>query len=91
MGVEVTINPDYTTVLLPDGQPHNAGDVVALTDAEFAALEDWATLALTEGDPVTDPVRAPAGVQILVVADESDGNYYKIVTDAGTLDALLVT
>ena len=91
MGVEVTVNPDYTFVLLPDGQPHDAGDVVALTDAEYAALEDWATLALTEGDAVADPVRTPDGVQVLVVADESDGHYYKITTDAGALDTVQVS
>lgn len=91
MGKQVEINPDYSTVLLPDGQPHTGGDVVDLTDAEYTALEDWATNALTLLGTVTDPVRAPSNAQTLVVADESDDQYYRITSTAGVLGTEQIT
>jgi hypothetical protein len=90
MGKQVEVNADYEFVLLPDGVAHNDGDVVDLTDVEYAALEDWALTALTLLGDVADPVRAPSGVQTLVVADESDGHFYEIVTDGGGLDTVQV-
>lgn len=92
MGKQVQVNSDYSTVLLADGQPHEDGDIVDLTDAEYDDLEPWAEVALTLlGTVLDDPVRAPSDVQTVVVADESDGHYYKIIVDAGTLDTEQIT
>lgn len=61
MGYRVSINEGFTNVWLPDGNDHQAGDVVDLTDAEFARLDDPAFVArvLTViDDGIADPNRS---------------------------------
>ena len=59
MGKRVRISRDYIDVMLPDDpRPRNAGDLVDLTDAEFAGLPPSLTRALTDtGVVIADPTR----------------------------------
>jgi hypothetical protein len=92
MGKQVQINPGYSFVLLPGvAKPANDSDVVDLTDAEYAALDPGTLLAVTLLGTVTDPIRTPDGVQVIVVADSSNGHFYEIGTAAGVVGATEVS
>lgn len=63
MGKRVQVNRDYRAVVLPDGPtPHSGGDLVDLTNAEFAALPPALTRAVTDtGVVIADPIRTVPG------------------------------
>lgn len=53
----VTIKTGKSNVCLPDGLPHKAGDVVTLTDDQFAMLTSGALANfVTDGGETTAPV-----------------------------------
>lgn len=63
MGKRVRVNEPYQYVILPDGtESHTAGDLVDLTDAEFASLPPALARTVTDtGVVIPDPPRAPVG------------------------------
>jgi hypothetical protein len=88
VGEQVQVKADFTSVLLPDGKPHNGGDVVSLTDAEYASLSAATLRALTPLGTIADPVRPSTST-----ATTSDAGIAALVGDTTTatgaaLDAL---
>jgi hypothetical protein len=81
MGVQVQINPGFSAVYLPDGlSNHYAGDLVVLTNAEYAGLPSADTRAVTLVETgLPDPVRAatpPVSLSDAVSQSVSQANTY---------------
>ncbi len=83
MGKRLTVKPNYYAVLLPskngDGGQRNyvPGDVVDVTDAEYASLNAATLAAVTTGATVADPFRKSN--------DPRAGNYSANATTSGVI------
>jgi hypothetical protein len=79
VGKQVTVLSGYTGVALPSAlgvQLYDAGAVVTLTDAEYAALPASTTRSLSTASNVAEPNRAPT--------QDPDANVPNVVNAAAT-------